>query len=100
MMPVGQVHGRIQWWVHGVRTPLPEKLQKYRVSYQYWSGYPEKIIRLPSQHTMLGHHQHASETPFKWYFAGGPMLAPVPYGGIRTPPPPHQLKNASMLEPF
>ena len=24
---------------------------------------------------MLGHHQHASETPFKWRFAGGPMIA-------------------------
>ena len=24
---------------------------------------------------MLGHHQHASKTPFKWRFAGGPMMA-------------------------
>ena len=24
---------------------------------------------------MLGHHWHASETPFKWRFAGGPMTA-------------------------
>ena len=24
---------------------------------------------------MLGHHRHASETPFKWRFAGGPMFA-------------------------
>ena len=28
-----------------------------------------------SQHSMLGHHQPASETPFKWRFAGGPMMA-------------------------
>ena len=24
---------------------------------------PLKITKLPSQHTMLGHHRHASETP-------------------------------------
>ena len=24
---------------------------------------------------MLGHHQHASETQFKWCFPGGPMTA-------------------------
>ena len=26
---------------------------------------PLKITKLPSQHSMLGHHRHASETPFK-----------------------------------
>ena len=36
---------------------------------------PLKITKLPSLHSMLGHHQHASETPFKWRFAGGPMMA-------------------------
>ena len=35
---------------------------------------PLKITKLPSQHSMLGHHQHASETPFR-RFAGGPMMA-------------------------
>ena len=34
-----------------------------------------KITKLPSQRWMLGHHQHTSETPFKWRFAGGPMMA-------------------------
>ena len=24
---------------------------------------------------MLGRHRHASETPFKWCFAGGPTMA-------------------------
>ena len=24
---------------------------------------------------MLGHHWHAIETPFKWCFAGGPIMA-------------------------
>ena len=32
-----------------------------------------KITKLPSRNSMLGHHRHASETPFKWRFAGGPM---------------------------
>ena len=36
---------------------------------------PWKLTRLPSQHSMLGHHLHDSETPFKWRIGGGPMLA-------------------------
>ena len=26
---------------------------------------------------MLGHHRHASKTPFKWRFSGGPMFAGI-----------------------
>ena len=58
----------------GPPPPPPEKSQKYRFFEQYWSGSPEKSKKLPSQHSMLGHHWHASETPFKWRFAGGPMM--------------------------
>ena len=36
---------------------------------------PLKITKPPSQHLMLGHHRHASETPFKWRLAGGSMMA-------------------------
>ena len=36
---------------------------------------PLKITKLPSKHSMLGHHQQASERPFKWLFASGPMMA-------------------------
>ena len=36
---------------------------------------PVNITKLPSQHSILGHHWHASETLFKWRFAGGPMIA-------------------------
>ena len=32
---------------------------------------PLKITKLPSQHSMLGHHRPTSETPFKWCLAGG-----------------------------
>ena len=51
----------------GVLDP-PEKPQEYKVSLQYWSG-SLKITKLPS------HHCHASESPFKWRFAGGQMMA-------------------------
>ena len=34
-----------------------------------------KFSKLPSQHSTLDHHRHPSETPFKWRFAGGPMMA-------------------------
>ena len=36
---------------------------------------PLKITKLPSQHSMLGHHRYASVTPFKWRFVGGLMMA-------------------------
>ena len=36
---------------------------------------PLKITKLPIQHSMLGHHRPASETPFKWHLAGGPFIA-------------------------
>ena len=55
----------------GVRTPS-EKSQNL--------GYlgntvPYPLKKLQSLHSMLGIHRHASETPFKWCFAGGPMMA-------------------------
>ena len=34
-----------------------------------------KITKLPSQQSMVGHHRPASETPLKWRFAGGSMVA-------------------------
>ena len=36
---------------------------------------PLKITKLPSQHSMLGQYRHAIETPFKWRFGDGPMMA-------------------------
>ena len=32
---------------------------------------PLKITKLPSQHSMLGHHQHASKTPFNGILLAG-----------------------------
>ena len=36
---------------------------------------PLKISKLLGQNLMLGHHGDASETPFKWRFAGEAMMA-------------------------
>ena len=33
-----------------------------------------RIIEKPSKHLKAGLHRHASETPFKWRFAGEPMV--------------------------
>ena len=67
-----KLNARIQRGEEGPDPP-PDRTQKYRVSYQYWSGSPEilKNPKLPSQHKMLGHHRYAS---FKWRFADGPMM--------------------------
>ena len=41
--------------------------------------------------SMLGNYRQANETPFKWYFAGGPMMARL-YWHL-DPPSPHTLKE-------
>ena len=35
----------------------------------------DAILSHPSQHIEESHYQFASETPFKWRFAGGPIVA-------------------------
>ena len=52
---------------------------------------PLKITNLPSQYSMLGHHQPASETPFKWRFAGRPLMARLLW--YLDPSSPHQTKK-------
>ena len=36
---------------------------------------PSKIKKLPGQHSLLGHHRPASDTPFEWRFAGGSTMS-------------------------
>ena len=43
---------------------LPLKISKYRF-FSNTGPDPLKIVKLPSQLSILGHHRHASETPFK-----------------------------------
>ena len=40
---------------------------------------------------MLGHHRPASETPFKWRFTGGPLMARLKW--YLDPSSPHQTYN-------
>ena len=71
-------HARIKRGT-GVPDPLPLKNHK-NIGFQSNTGPdPLKITKLPSQHSILGLHRPVpvSETPFKWRFAGGPMM-PMP----------------------
>ena len=72
------MHARIQRGTGGPESH--GKLQKYRVL-NNTDPDPLKITKLPSQHSLLGHHRptsetplshhrHISQTPFKWRFAG------------------------------
>ena len=64
---------RIERGDRGSRSPLKKITKLYGfLAILVWI--PWKITKLPSQHSMLGHHRHASETPFKWRFAGRPMM--------------------------
>ena len=65
------MHGSRGGW--GDRGPdPPEKSQKYRVLTNSCQD-PMKITKLTSQHSMLGHHRHASET-FRWRADDGPSI--------------------------
>ena len=51
-----------EWGTKGPNPPTPEKSKNI----EYLSRTdqdPLKITKLPSQHSMLGHHPHARETP-------------------------------------
>ena len=49
----------------GIRIPL--KNHKNIGSLSHTSLDPLKNHKLCSQHSMLGHHRHTRETPFKWH---------------------------------
>ena len=65
------LHVQIQSGGQGVRNP-PEKSQN--IGFLCNIG-PDPLKKTQCLHSMLGHHQHSSETPIKWCFAGGPMMA-------------------------
>ena len=65
-----EVHVRIQRGDKGSGPPLEN--HKNIDFFSNTAPDPHKIVKLPSQLSNLGHNQHASETPFKWRFAGGP----------------------------
>ena len=59
----------------GVQTPLEN--HKNIVFLAILVRIPRKITKLSRQHSLSGYmyHRPASETPFKWRFAVGPMMA-------------------------
>ena len=64
----------------GGRGELPLKNHNNIVFFILLVRISWKITKPPSQHLMFGHHRPASETPFsetpfKWRFAGGPIMA-------------------------
>ena len=57
----------------GVRTPPPEK---HKIKGFFSNAGPDslKITKPPRLHSMLGHHPPTSQMPFKWRFAGRPVM--------------------------
>ena len=54
----------------------PDPLKNRKIGFLSTTGPdPLKTTKPPSQHSMLGHHRHVRETPFKWCFTGVPMMA-------------------------
>ena len=73
----------------GVRIPL--KNHKIYGFLAILVRIPCKTTELKSQHSVLRHHRPASETPFKWRFAGGSMMARLKWH--LDPLCPNQLKK-------
>ena len=59
---------------------------------------PLKLQSYQARHSMLGDHWHTSETPFKWHFAGGPMMARFELYFWILPPPPSSTKRKIFLK--
>ena len=55
--------------------PLPLKDHKAIGFLTRTGPNPMKITKLSSQNSMFGHHGPACETPLKWRFTGGLMMA-------------------------
>ena len=69
------LHGRIQrGGVQRVRTPTPEN-RKNKGYLSHTAPDNPEISHSYQASIQLGHHGPASETPFKWRFIGGPMMA-------------------------
>ena len=78
-----------KWHVRIKGGGAPRRLENYK-NIEFLSNTgpdPLKITKLPSQHSMLGHHRPASETPFQWRFASGPLMT-----RSLDPSSPHQTK--------
>ena len=61
-----------------ISTSIQSNLMYVSCTDPEWGGQrvwtPWKITKLLSQHSIMGHHWPTGEMPFKWHFAGGPMM--------------------------
>ena len=89
-------YGRILRGDRGSSFPLKNHKNKGFLS----NTGPDRLkkTKLQSQHTLLGHLWHASETPFKLSYAGGPMMPT--YSGICWYPLPSKKRTLSKLDPL
>ena len=82
-------------------TGGPDPLKNHKnIGFHSNTGpYPLKKYKatIQSQHSIMGHHRHVSDTPFKLRFAGGPMLARILW--YLDPLSSHQLKKSQSLIP-
>ena len=97
MYPCFQSHVRIQMGDRGSGPP-PLKNHKNIGFLAIQVLLLRKVTKLPSQHSMLGHHRPASETLFKLRFVWGQMMARLWW--YLDPPSSHQLKKSSKLDPL
>ena len=68
---------RVEGGGQGVRPHPPWKITK-NIGFLSNTGLdPLKITKLLFQHSMLGHHRPARETPFKRRIVGGPLMARI-----------------------
>ena len=59
-----------------VPDPIPSLKNHKNIRFLSNTGLdPLKNHKATKPDSMLGHRWHASEMPFKWHFAGGPMMA-------------------------
>ena len=69
-------HARIQMEGTGGPDPHPPKKKIQKIGFLSNTCLDAlKITKLSSQNSMVGHHWHASQPPFKCRLAGGPMMA-------------------------
>ena len=77
-----------KWWVYRNCLLMPDSSwadPEGDRPHPWKKGFLSILVRFPlksqsyqaMQHSMLGHQRHASETPFKWCFAGGPMMTRI-----------------------
>ena len=62
--------------IGGAESGPPPPLKKHKnIRFRINTGPNPLNNHISCKHSILGHHCHADKTPFKWRFAGGPMMA-------------------------